>query len=56
MQRSFLSPDITIRVMETEYTAYYDMLKMAHPKYKLVASNVANRFRPANEAFYSGSE
>ena len=43
----FLDPDITIRVAETEYTPYYDMLKGLGRSYTLVSSGEPNGFRPS---------
>jgi len=44
---AFLQPDTTIAVEETEYTPYYDMLERFDRTYKIIPSNEANRFRPA---------
>lgn len=43
----FLQSDITVRISETEYTPYYDVLEALQRKYTLVQSNVANGFRPS---------
>ena len=42
----FLDPDITIRIAETEYTPYYDMLERLNRTYTLVPSHVGNGFAP----------
>ena len=41
----FLDPAVTIRVAETEYTPYYDMLEGLGRPYTLIASGEANGFR-----------
>ncbi len=43
---AFLQPDVGIAVEETEYTPYYDMLKLLKRKVHLIPSNAENRFRP----------
>jgi len=43
---AFLEPDVGIAVEETEYTPYYDMLKILHRKVHLIPSNAHNHFRP----------
>ena len=43
---ALLLPEITVLVEETEYTPYYDMLRLLGRAHRLVASNEANRFRP----------
>ena len=43
----FLQPDIKIRIASTEYTPYYDMLKLFKREYKLVDSSVENNFSPS---------
>lgn len=44
---AFLQADICIAVEETEYTPYYDMLKLLNRKVHLIPSNPANSFRPS---------
>lgn len=44
---AFLEPDVGIAVEETEYTPYYDMLKILRREVHLIPSNEFNRFRPA---------
>ncbi len=43
----FLQPDINIRIAATEYTPYYDMLRLLRRKYSLVDSHAENSFFPA---------
>jgi aspartate/methionine/tyrosine aminotransferase len=43
---AFLEGDVCIAVEETEYTPYYDMLKILGRKVQLLPSNEENRFRP----------
>ena len=43
---AFLESDVCIAVEETEYTPYYDMLKILGRKVQLLPSNEENRFRP----------
>lgn len=43
---ALLLPDVTVAVEETEYTPYYDMLRLLGRAHRLVASNEGNRFRP----------
>ena len=43
----FLNSDIKVRIASTEYTPYYDMLKLLHKNYELVDSNEANNFEPS---------
>ncbi len=40
-----------VAVEETEYTPYYDMLKILGRKVHLIASNEENRFRPDADAY-----
>ena len=42
----FLDSDILIRIAETEYTPYFDLLKCLHRDYALVESSVDNVFKP----------
>ena len=46
----FLEPDITIRIASTEYTPYYDMLRLLGRRHTLVESGVSNRFAPTVDA------
>lgn len=42
----FLDRDIAVRVAETEYTPYYDMLERLGRSWSMVPSHVGNGFRP----------
>ncbi len=42
----FLQPDIEVLIEETEYTPYYDKLKLLNRAHHLVPSNPENQFRP----------
>jgi len=44
---AFLEQDVGIAIEETEYTPYYDMLKILRRDVHLIPSNADNRFRPA---------
>ena len=44
---AFLLDDMTIVVAETEYTPYWDVLRLLGREPRLIPSNEANRFRPA---------
>ena len=52
----FLDPDIMVRVAETEYTPYYDMLKGLGRSYTLVSSGESNGFRPSVADYLEGSD
>ncbi|MDB4533954.1 aminotransferase class I/II-fold pyridoxal phosphate-dependent enzyme [Vicingaceae bacterium] len=41
-----MQDDTTVAVEETEYTPYYDMLKLLDRKHKIIPSNPENSFRP----------
>ena len=43
---AFLHDDVTVLVEQTEYTPYYDALKLLRRDYELIPSNPENRFRP----------
>jgi aspartate/methionine/tyrosine aminotransferase len=43
---AFLEPDVCISIEATEYTPYYDMLRILGRKFRLIQSDPANRFRP----------
>ncbi len=47
----FLDPAITVRIAETEYTPYYDILEKLGRRYTLVPSGVENRFTPSAEDY-----
>ena len=44
---AFLQSDVCIAVEETEYTPYYDMLKLLDRSVHLIPSNPENKFRPS---------
>ncbi len=48
---AFLSDDYKICIEETEYTPYYDLLKLLNRDYEVIPSNEANRFRPTIEDY-----
>ncbi|MBI3450374.1 MAG: pyridoxal phosphate-dependent aminotransferase [Acidobacteria bacterium] len=43
----FLERDVTVRIAETEYTPYYDMLERLGRRYSLVPSGEGNGFTPS---------
>jgi len=43
---AFLLEDWKVAVEETEYTPYYDLLELLRRPYRIIPSNVQNRFRP----------
>tara|TARA_R110002096_G_scaffold342957_1_gene536006 strand:+ start:2074 stop:3240 length:1167 start_codon:yes stop_codon:yes gene_type:complete len=43
---SFLLEDWSVTIEETEYTPYYDILKLLRRPHSLIASNPSNNFRP----------
>jgi aspartate/methionine/tyrosine aminotransferase len=47
----FLKKDVQVLIEETEYTPYYDKLKILGREHKLVPSNVQNSFRPSLEDY-----
>jgi len=47
----FLKKDVKVLIEETEYTPYYDKLKILGREHKLVPSNVENSFRPNLEDY-----
>jgi len=48
---AFLEADVGIAIEETEYTPYYDMLKILNRDVRLISSNVENRFRPDSSSY-----
>jgi aspartate/methionine/tyrosine aminotransferase len=42
----FLQKDVAVLIEETEYTPYYDKLRLLERRHQLVPSHVENRFRP----------
>lgn len=47
----FLQRDVTALIEETEYTPYYDKLKLLERGHRVVPSNAENRFRPTLEDY-----
>ena len=47
----FLKPDIEIQIASTEYTPYYDMLRLFNRDYRLVDSTVENNFHPTTDQY-----
>ncbi len=43
---SFLNPNVEILIEETEYTPYFDLLRLLKRSHRMVPSNADNRFRP----------
>lgn len=43
---AFLLEDVTVAIEETEYTPYYDVLKVLNRPHVLIPSNARNGFRP----------
>ncbi len=48
---AFLESNVCVAVEETEYTPYYDMLKILGRKVQLITSNEENQFRPRPDAY-----
>ncbi len=48
---AFLNPAVEILIEETEYTPYYDLLRLLKRKHHIVQSDVANQFRPTLEDY-----
>ena len=48
----FLKPDIEVRIASTEYTPYYDMLRLFNRDYQIVDSTVENNFYPTTNSIY----
>lgn len=42
----FLQRDVKVMIEETEYTPYYDKLKLLNREYEVIPSNPINNFRP----------
>lgn len=51
----FLEPDVEVRIAETEYTPYYDMLQRLGRSYTLVPSGVENGFHPSVTDYLGGA-
>ncbi|MHC4823002.1 MAG: aminotransferase class I/II-fold pyridoxal phosphate-dependent enzyme [Planctomycetota bacterium] len=52
----FLQPDTQVRIASTEYTPYYDMLRLLEKPYTLIESGVANGFYPSTEDYVGPAE
>ena len=52
---AFLSEDIEILIEETEYTPYFDLLKLLDRKHTIIPSNVSNRFQPSLAEYESAA-
>lgn len=50
---TFLAEDVEILIEETEYTPYFDMLRLLRRKYDTVPSNEENNFRPGLSEYQS---
>ena len=48
---SFLSNDYKVIVEQTEYTTYFDLLRLLRRDYTVIPSNESNRFRPGIEEY-----
>lgn len=47
----FLEPDIQVRIASTEYTPYYDMLRLMNREHDIIDSTVENRFNPTIDEY-----
>ena len=47
----FLQRDVKVMIEETEYTPYYDKLKMLDRAYEIIPSNPSNLFKPTLEDY-----
>ncbi|MBO47018.1 MAG: hypothetical protein CMJ96_09020 [Planctomycetes bacterium] len=52
----FLQSDIRVRIAETEYTPYWDMLELLNREYSVVPSGTQNGFRPSIEEYLGSSD
>lgn len=52
---AFLRPEFRVRVEETEYTPYWDALRLLGREHAIVPSNPENRFRPGLEDYRHAS-
>lgn len=52
----FLEKDVNVLIEETEYTPYYDKLKLLNRNHQIIPSNVENRFRPTLEDYRKARE
>lgn len=53
---AFLRPEYRVLVEETEYTPYWDALRLLGREHTIVPSNPGNRFRPGIDDYRSASE
>ncbi len=49
----FLHDDIQVIIEETEYTPYYDKLKLLNRAHQIIPSNAENNFRPTIEDYHA---
>tara|TARA_Y100000814_G_scaffold277385_1_gene238358 strand:- start:55 stop:1242 length:1188 start_codon:yes stop_codon:yes gene_type:complete len=47
----FLEKDIQVRIASTEYTPYYDMLRLMNREYELIDSTIENKFNPTIDQY-----
>lgn len=47
----FLKPEIKIKIASTEYTPYYDLLKLFKREHELIQSSEENSFRPSSKDY-----
>jgi len=50
----FLQPDIKTHIASTEYTPYYDMLRLMNRKHHLIDSTIDNNFHPSANEYLAG--
>ncbi|MDH3687977.1 MAG: pyridoxal phosphate-dependent aminotransferase [Gammaproteobacteria bacterium] len=50
---AFLAEDVEILIEETEYTPYFDMLRLLKRKHNIIPSNQENNFRPGLDEYRS---
>jgi aminotransferase len=48
---AFLESDVCVALEETEYTPYWDMLRLLNKKVHIIPSNISNEFRPSNSDY-----
>jgi len=48
----FLQPDIEVQIASTEYTPYYDMLRLLKRNYRVVDSTMENKFYPTTDQYF----
>jgi aspartate/methionine/tyrosine aminotransferase len=52
----FLKPDIHVLIEETEYTPYFDKLKLLNRQHSILPSNPQNEFRPTIDDYQAARE